>query len=263
MEATRNPKSLMMMIIVAIMFIIVVGVTIFAAMSFVRQPDRGFLFWATTGFILFIETVGFAFIAGLISGSRTTTPVIAASWTVLIVLAVVGIASIAIYHAMRDPNAPADQAFGAILAIEVSLAIVIVLFLRGWDTYFNAAAEPIAIQRKEHATRGRSLQGLIIRMRGLSWADHELARRADTLLKRLDSAQTSLSHSHGGGAGSREAGKAQAVDPAADSQLQSLLADLDAQVSGLEQGEDPAGRLGQVEVLTNRLQGQIAALQLD
>jgi hypothetical protein len=263
MQQARNTKSLMMMIVLGVIFVLIAGVTIFAAMSFVRQPDRGFMFWMTTGFILFIETLIFAGAMGLLAGKGSSTPIILANTRVVLILGVVGLASIIIYHVIRDPDAPADKAFGAVMAIEVTVAIAVIILLRAWDTYFNAMTAPIAAQRREHAVKGRSLQAQLVRLRGLSWTDNELAMRADRILKRLEAAQGALAHSHGGGGGSREAGQLQAVRPEDDEQIQSLLGQLDSAVSDLERGQDVAAGLSQAETLASRLSGQISAMQLD
>ena len=188
---------------------------------------------------------------------------IVASWLVLVIYGFVGAASIMIYSLIRDANDPADKAFAAVLMIETALAFLFVLLLRSWDLFFQAGQPPIAARRKEHRARGLTLQPLLGRLRTLTCPDPAQGVRLDKIVKRLDVVQSALLHSHGGGVGSREAGRTHALDPAVESEMSAVLTQLDNAVGGLRDGDGVEQRIAEIESLVEHLQGFVSALELD
>jgi hypothetical protein len=255
-----------MIAIASVMFLLAVAVTIAAAFLIVEK-DRGFLFWLTTGFAIFVELAAYSLALGLLTAKarkkQISTPMVVVSWVVLVVYAVVGVASIIIYSAIRDADRPADKAFGAVLMIETAVAFLLVLLFRSWDLFFQAGQPPIALRREEHRAKGLTLQPLLVRLRAVNWGEPVLAVRADKVLKRLDVVQSALMHSHGGGIGTREAGQTHIIDPVAENGIQGALAEFESAVAALEAGTDIERQVVQVESIAGRLQGFVSALQLD
>ena len=94
METDKNPRLGYMIAVSSVGFVIAVAVTICAAFLFVPE-DRGFVFWMTVGFVVFVELVAYSFLLGLLTSKlgdvQITTPTIVSSWTVLVLYACVGI----------------------------------------------------------------------------------------------------------------------------------------------------------------------------
>jgi len=266
METAKHPRTIYMIGMTSVIFVIVAGVTIGAALMMVEE-DRGFLFWFTVGFLLFVELAIYAFaLDGLTAKMRTTqtsTPALVASWGVLVIYGLIGLISIIIYSLVRDAEDPADKFFAAIMMIETAIAFVLVLATRSWDIFFQAGQAAVAEKREEHRAKSVSLKTVLIQLASVQRADPEQGIRLDKITKRLEGVEATLTHSHGGGVGSREGGRTAAIDPAIEGQLDSALLQLEGAVVGISSGDNQEQRLSEIEALTARLQGFISALQLD
>jgi len=266
MEASKNLRNAHMIAVASVMFLVAASVTIAAAFLLVEK-DRGFLFWLTTGFVILVELIAYSFALGLLTSKlrkdQVSTPMIVASWVTLAIYAFVGTTSIIIYALIRDVDNPADHAFAAVLMIETAVAFLLVLLLRSWDLFFHASQPPIGSRREEHHAKGMTLQPLLGRLRTLNCPDPSQGVRLDKIAKRLDVVQSALIHSHGGGIGSREAGRTQALDPAVETEMSAVLVELQDAIKGLEDGDSGEQRVTEIESLVERLQGLLSALQLD
>ncbi|MCY2927569.1 MAG: hypothetical protein NT031_19445 [Planctomycetota bacterium] len=266
MPPTERSRAGFMIAMVSLMFLIAVGVTIAAAFLFVEH-DRGFLFWVTTGLLVFIELVAYSFVLSLLvgraGGVKVSTPMIVASWRILALYALVALTSVVIYSLLRDKDHPSDKIFATVLMIETALGLLGVMLVRSWDIYFQANEQPMLAHREAHRTMARPLGPVLERLRAIRLADPPMAVRLGRLMKRLETVEQALSHSHGGGVGSREAGVTHPGAPDAQELIAQGIADLDAVATGLEAGTNSDAFLAEGEKLATRLQGGVSALELD
>lgn len=267
MPPTERSRAGFMIAMVSLMFLIAVGVTIAAALLFVVEHDRGFLFWVTTGLLVFIELVAYGFTLSLLlaraGAPKVSTPMVVASWRILILYALVALISIIIYSMIRDKLHPSDRIFATVLMIETALGLLGVMLVRSWDLYFQANEQPMLAQREAHRTMARPLGPVLERLRAIRLADPPMAVRLGRLMKRLETVEQALSHSHGGGVGSREAGATHPGAPDTQELSAQGIADLDAVATGLEAGTNSDAFLAEGEKLAARLQGGVSALELD
>ena len=266
METSRNPRSAYMIAVASVMFVVAAGVTIGAAFLLVER-DRGFLFWVTTGFALFVELAAYSFALAMLTSrlrkDQVSTPMVVASWVVLVIYAFVGAGSIVVYSLIRNADDPGDKAFAAVLMIETTLAFLLVLLLRSWDLFFQAGQPPIVARREEHRAKGLTLEPVLGRLRTLKRSDPTEGVRIDRIVKRLEVVQSALVHSHGGGVGSREAGDTHSLDPAIEGEMSAVLVQLQDAARALESGDGEGRRVAEIESLAVRLQSLISVLQLD
>jgi hypothetical protein len=255
-----------MIAVASVMFLVAAGVTVAAAFLLVEE-DRGFLFWITTGFVLFVELLAYSFVLGMLTSNlrkdQVSTPMIVASWVVLVIYGFVGAGSIIIYALIRNADDPGDKAFVAVLMIETGVAFLLVLLLRSWDLFFQAGQPHIGARREEHRAKGMTLQPVLARLRTLTCPDPGRALRLDRVAKRLEVVQSALVHSHGGGVGSREAGPSTLLDPAIESEVAAVLLQLQEAAMSLDDSDSGEQRIAQIESLAERLQGFVSRLQLD
>lgn len=268
METSKNPRSVYMIAVTSVMFLVSVCVTLVAAFLLVEQ-DRGFLFWLTVGFVVLVELVAFSFTLGHLTArlrkdrDQVSVPMLVASWVTLVTYTFVGAASIIIYALTRDINDPADKAFAAVLMVETAIAFLLVLLLRSWDLFFRAGQPPIQNIRQEHRASGLTLQPVLGRLETMARRDPTLAISFEKIAKRLNIVQSALLHSHGGGIGSREAGVANGIDPAVETEMRDRLAKLSEAVETFDGGDHDGQQIAQIESLAEQLQNSVAALDLD
>jgi hypothetical protein len=176
----------------------------------VSSPPRGFTFWLGVGFLCVIE-----FIAGLLvlnhfsrarSEYRPSGATLSAVYGIAAAYAVLALLAIVIYWMVRKDDGSQDGIFAAIFMVLTVVMSLLAFLLYAYDLHFQSSKRPADATRAQHKISAKSLAPLLSSLRTFKTDDDSLRHRASVALKKLETIETALSHSHGGGSGSWEGG---------------------------------------------------------
>ena len=206
--------------------VLAVAITVALAMA-ATSPPRSFLFWVTTGFFVFVESLVGLMTLNLLSRSRSayrpSGASVTAAFSALSAFGIVGFISIFMYHAFRNEDGSGDGVFSAILAAEAMLFFIAALLIYSFDLFLQGQMEPGTTRRRERQSVGHDLRDLLSILRECALPDGDLRTRLEQIKKRLQTHQTVLDHA-AGGIGSWESPRSNsAVD---DRKLGSLVAEI-------------------------------------
>lgn len=181
--------------------VLAVAITVGLAMA-VTSPPRSFMFWVTTGFFVFFESLAGLLTLNLFSRSRSdfrpSGASVAAAFSSLVAFAVIGFISIFVYHMVRKGDGSGDGVFSAILAAEATVFFVAALLIYSFDLFLQGQMAVGTARRRQRQDLGRNLRELLSELRGCSFADGDLRTRLEQLKKRLQTHQSTLDHAAGG-----------------------------------------------------------------
>ena len=246
---------------------LVVGATALLGFN-LSAPPRGFMFWTLLGFVCSVEFLAGVWTVNAFARARCkyrpSGATLAATYAIVGAFAGTGVLGILVYWLFRDEQGSRDPAFAAAMFAVGAAWFVLAFLLYAFDLRVQGAARPALDKRAEHLSRANSLKTSLATLRSLQPASGDLRIRAETLAKKLETAQTSLSHSHGGGIGSWEAGRANPADPELDLRIRAALESIDSSLARIPSGDDPAfaSALPELERLAANLSAAVAALGL-
>ena len=253
-----------MMVVLTGLAILAVATPMTVAMLVTEAP-RGFIFWMLTMFLCFAELAIYGLAMGALAAKagkpRTSGASAILLWMIVAAYLAVGLVTILIYWAVRDSENPPDKVFAAIFGAITVAFFILAGLVRTWDLYFQGMERPVMERRAEHARKARSLAPLMARIRALPLEGDDRVL-ADRMVKRLETAETALKHSHGGGLGSHEGGAQHVVDPAAEADMDARIDDLDGVVAQLESGGVDADGLAKLESVARSVEALVTALDL-
>lgn len=252
-------------------FLTIVGVLTFVAVaatlgfSFLVAPSpRSFTANVATGFVCMVETVVGLLVAGAAARRRgagpggAATPVLVA---VTVLYAVVGFLTIGVYAIAHSAKSGGEWLWAALI-VETAVAFIAAGAFWGGAELVAAAEAPALARRAGHADLARHVREAATRLRGLSTRDPDEMKKIDSLVKRLSLVESALSHSTGGGVGSKEGGGSPSSDPAAEEELVSAAQALAADASSLAPGAQNAASLDRIAAGADRLRSAVDRLGL-
>lgn len=237
MSDRQNPSaSFWFMLVIIAIGLVVAVTTIFVGYTFSPKP-LGFLSWVTIGFLCLVEllatVLGINSLAGRGRKRRPSGAILMISYGVVVGYTALGLVSIIGYALIRDDAGAGDGRFTAVLTAETVLAFVILTLLYAHDFFLGSVSAAVTKRRDHHAAEGRSVRSVLSVLQNLTLSDPDLLARRDALVKRLQSLETALGHSHGGGLGSREEGWQHPRDPAAEQMVDDAVGGLNATAAHL------------------------------
>jgi hypothetical protein len=262
MNDARSSGRTKLIVIVALLTLVSVGATI--GVSYLVAPSpRGFVANVATAFAVMVETaIGLLMVGSLLArrsgvGGAGTGILVGT----VVVYAIGGFVTIGAYALLRDGDENANWLWAALLVETALIFVAAGAFWGTADAIANSEA-PILQRRADHAATGRMVRDAASRLRGVTLSDDDQMVRADQLVKRLDALATALTHSHGGGIGSREGGMQQPVDPGAEQDLAAAAQALAADSARLTPGAEVAPTLERLHAEADRLRSAAARLGL-
>lgn len=177
----------------------------------VTDPPREFMFWIGMGFLCTVE-----FLFGILAVNtfarsrceyRPSGAILAISYGIIGAFALSGLLSIIVYSIVRDDEGSRDGAFTAVMMALTVFWFIVAFLLYAYDLHAQAVARPAKEKRAEHKNYARSLAPLLSALRAFKTTDDGVRTRVSIALKKLESIDGALSHSHGGGIGSWEGGR--------------------------------------------------------
>lgn len=239
MEQARNPRSTSTSLAITGMFLLAViaaGIIIYLLTS----PPRGFMTWVVGVFTYIVLFLAYASVMGAQLGKDKTERTSGAMRIILRVVVVgyviAGILAIAIYAAIPDHTKTTDLNFSLILGVITILAFLVGGGLRLRSLNLQGEMREARETRQEHLVQALTLRPVTARLRSVKWQDDDLISRSARAVKRLETIETQLAHSHGGGIGSREGGRMHANSPDFNEKMERHMMSLDLIISGLERG---------------------------
>jgi hypothetical protein len=175
-----------------------------------------------------------------------------------------GLIATVVYLALRSKNGSSDGKFLAVFLLITLLWFIIVAVLYAQDLFSQDTARAVNEKRADHDRRARSLRTTLSKIRAVRTDDDNLRARLAVLAKRLEGAETALAHSHGGGVGSWETGKAHPWSPEDDRVLTECIdkiGDVADRISLSDQQELGAS-VSEMETCAARLSSKVDALDL-
>lgn len=253
---------------------VVAGLTALAILAtalvgyFITSSPRGFMVWVTVGFLCLIE-----FLVGILSVNiltkarsqyRPSGATLAITYGIVGLFAASGVASIAIYWSVRDASGTKDGAFIAILMGIMVFWFIAAALIYAYDLHAQAITQPVTEKRIEHRDYARSLNPILLAVRSVRTDDNEIRNRLSTLTKRLEMITVALAHSHGGGLGSREAGRSHPVAPDQDQVIQDGIGMMGGILPRLYRGTsgDMASALSEFEQCVTSVSSAVNSLGL-
>ncbi|MBI5723782.1 MAG: hypothetical protein HZA50_07490 [Planctomycetes bacterium] len=271
MESSGNARTISLIIVVTLAFIVLAAATIVTPMllTYDSPQSRGFMFWFITGFVCFIEFLFYVLVTGALAGRikkvRAGGAIAVATWGLVGLYGFAGLTALIVYALVRDPQGPSDLTFCTIFGLITLLVFMAAAGMRAFDIWVQGQGQGpgAAAIREAHVEKARTLAPVIGIIKSVAFADPAIVARVDRLVKKLEGVEISLKHSHGGGIGSREAGFVHKLDPALDSQATNLIYELEQTGSALApSGPDVDVKLTRAEQIANQLQGIMAAMGL-
>ena len=268
-DRSARPGSNQFALLVGVLILVAVGVTVLASYLIVEEPE-GFVFWTRTLFLCFIELVfGALLISSILrlpNSMRTTGATTMYVYGLFTLYAVIGLGSIIAYQYLRDPEAPKDTAFAAVLLVITTGFFVFTVFVAGFDIFFQKSNASIQEVRRDHDRRARSLNASIAVFRSIDPGNSELAVEFDRTLKRLERLETNLAHSHGGGGGSWESGPDVSEHRAADMDIALALDEVTETINELNAANESSQKrhvLESLNAVTRRLSSFVESYDLN
>lgn len=234
----------------------------------VTSPPRGFMFWVSTGFLYTVEfLVGILWVNTFARASceyRPSGAVLAITYSIVGAFAASGLLSIIVYWVFRDANGSKDDVFTAILMGITVFWFAIAFLLYAYDLYTQARERPAMAKRAEHREYARSLKPILAAIRSVKPADDEHRNRLALLAKKIETLDGSLSHSHGGGIGSWEAGRSHQLSPEHEQAIQQSILSIEGVIPRLGNGSGPdfASAISEIEQSVARISIAVDALGL-
>ena len=255
--------------ILAVFFATALAVGATALLGFnLSAPPRGFMFWTLLGFVCSVEFLAGVWTVNAFARARCqyrpSGATLAATYGIVAAFAATGILGILLYWLFRDDQGSRDPAFAAAMFAVGAAWFVLAFLLYAHDLRVQGVARPALDKRAEHLSLSHSLKASLARLRSLAPPSADLRKRAELLAKKLETAQSSLSHSHGGGIGSWEAGRANPANPEMDLRIRAAVESIDSALAPIPSGDDPAfaPALAELERHAATLSAAVAALGL-
>ena len=208
----------------------IIGLTFLAMFStaaiayLVTSPPREFMFWVSTGFLCTIEfLVGIIWVNNFARARceyRPSGATIAITYGIVGAFAASGLLSIIIYRIFRDADGTKDNVFTAVLMGITVFWFIIAALLYTYDLHTQGVARPALLKRTEHRGYARSLKHILAALREVRMSDDGHRTRLAVIAKKIETLDAALSHSHGGGTGSLEAGRSHEIAPEQDQVIQ-------------------------------------------
>lgn len=230
---------------------------------------RGFLVWFAIGFLCFLELAATLLLTtGLVrrrtQGRGPSGAAVQIILRLLVLYALVGAASIAVYSLIPGHTGDTDRTFVALMIAELVVAFIVAAVVYGHDLSMRSTITPVLEKRRQHAAKARSIEGVLAALAAAPLTADALRLRRETLTKKLQALNVALAHSHGGGVGSKEAGLAHPDDPAAEETLDATLAEMMRAAMTLLAADAAAAEttLAALERLAAQVQAAVDALDL-
>lgn len=177
----------------------------------VFDPPRNFIFWISIGLIfslVYVCAVAGENLAVSFSLKLKPSGATIAIMSGIIFLSILSfILCTAVYSALTVSSNEVDIAFAVAMVVMSFILLTVTASINVRDLCLQETERPAMETRAKHVDLGKSL------MRGLSFARHAKIiddgnlKALAVLIKRLESIQVALAHSHGGGIGSWEIGR--------------------------------------------------------
>ena len=252
----------------------VIGLTTLAVIAtaligfFVTSAPRGFIVWVMIGFLCAVELlVGIITVNTLAktrSQYRPNGATIAITYGIVGLFAVTGFISIVIYWAIRGSDGTKDGSFIAILLGIMIFWFIIAALIYTFDLHTQAVSQPVKEKRVEHRENARSIKPILTEILSLKTEDENQRKRLSLVTKKLETIDTALAHSHGGGIGSREAGHAHHTSQEQDKVITDGIMVLGRILPRLSQGTqaEKDAALAEFEQNVTRMSVAVASIDL-
>lgn len=226
------------------------------------------MFWVGVGFLCLIE-----FLAGILTINifararcdyRPSGAILAISYGIIGAFAASGLLSIAAYWVLRDDEGSKDGVFTAVIMVITVFWFIVAFLLYAYDLHFQAIARPAKEKRAEHKNYSRSLAPLLSALRAFQTTDDKIRTRVSIALKKLESVDGALSHSHGGGIGSWEGGRQHPSSSGEDQALQENIENLVSLAPQLSGGAttDAGATLAELEQCVEKVSRSLDVIEL-
>lgn len=252
----------------------IVGLTFLAMFAtaaiayLVTSPPREFMFWVSTGFLCTIEfLVGILWVnifARARCDYRPSGATIAITYGIVGAFAASGLLSIIIYWISRDADGTKDNVFTAVLMGITVFWFIIAALLYTYDLHTQGVARPALLKRAEHRGYARSLKPILAALRDFRTVNDGHRMRIAVIAKKVETFDAALSHSHGGGIGSLEAGRSHEITPEQDQIIQQGIQTIQGILPRLssESQSDTEVALTEIEQCVSRMSVAVDALGL-
>ena len=266
-KESRSPAGVKFVLLVLALTGVAIGATAAVAYIF-SSPPRGTMFWFVTVFLCAVE-----FLAGILAVNilalsrakyRPSGAILAITYVMVLLYAASGLIATVVYLALRSKSGSGDGKFLAVFLLITLLWFIIVAVLYAQDLFSQDTTRAVTEKRADHDRRARSLKTTLSKIRAVRTDDDNLRARLAVLAKRLEGAETALAHSHGGGVGSWETGKAHPLSPEDDKVLAECIDNIGeiADRIPLRDLEEVGAAISEMETCATRLSSKVDALDL-
>ena len=264
-KESRGPAAVKFVLLVLGLTGVAIGAT--AAVAYVfSSPPRGAMFWFVTVFVCVIE-----FLAGILAVNilalsrakyRPSGAILAITYVMVMLYAASGLIATVVYLALRREDGSNDSRFLAVFLLITLLWFIIVAVLYAQDLFSQDTTR--TEKRADHDRRARSLKTALSTIRAVRTDDDKLRARLAVLAKRLEGAEIALAHSHGGGVGSWETGKAHPLSHEDDKVLAECIDKIGEIADRIPLGnqEEVGPAISEMETCASRLSSKVDALDL-
>ena len=188
-------------LLVGVFTILFIGGTLLLAFNIFTEP-RSTLVLAGITFVCWVELLlGIMIGAFLVKGyfgngfSGAITAILVKVTTLYGLIGIITIAAFAFF-----PETPErDNLFGATIFFESVLFFAAGTALIYFDSRYQADQNRVLTQREQHTTKSYDIAGILSSMRNVKTEDPDTLSQLHSLMKKLETAEQCLAHSHGGG----------------------------------------------------------------
>ena len=265
-ERAGNASATKFVILLIVLTVLVMGTTVTVA-HLLTAPPRGYVYWVVVEFLCLIEFLTGMLVVNQFARARSkhqpSTPAVLAAWSILAVYAVAGLGVIFAFAAIRPEDGGGDVKFAAVFLALTVVLFVAAAFIYGFDLFAEGRERVIDEGRAAHKAEALSVRAAVLGLRQVETGDGPRMVRVDRLVKRLETIEQALAHSHGGGAGARELRRPE-TDPAAQSRLSGRVAEIVAAAPALPSAPEAEldARLKTLEVAVSDIEASLVTLQL-
>jgi hypothetical protein len=173
---------------------------------FVTSFPRGLIVWSTITLLCVIEFFFCILSINILLTNRSrykpSGATLAITYGIIFLFGLSDIITIIVYRFLRNFSGTKDTAFIAILIGLMIFWSIIASIIYANDLRTKATFQPVIQKRAEHRQLAQLILPLINTIRSIKAKSDVDRVRLSILIKNLESINTSLSHSHGGGSGS-------------------------------------------------------------
>lgn len=233
-----SPKQTAWKLIIVVLGLTALTMATTAGLGYLfSSPPRSIFFWVAIGFACMAEFLVGVMAVNMYARSfceyRPSGAIISITYSIIGAFTVSGLVAIFVYSVVRNEDGTMDAAFGGVMIAITVIWFSAALMLYAYDLRSQEGARPMLERRVAHRMQARSVAPMLSTLRGFKTNDDMLRARVSLAMKKLEAIDVALTHSHGGGSGSWEAGRQHTISPEHDQIIQDNIQALQGLVSKL------------------------------